>query len=113
VLYIGNFGKDGEQSVDPHSIGIAILGPDENQDNIQLMQLPTGGEAVHLANGAPIYGSLGIPCYFPLMRLTSTTIDKAGNLWAFNNWKPLLPNNLVLNPGGDGAVIFIGMAEPQ
>ena len=42
-------------------------------------------------------------------------IDQAGNVWAINNWKPdfvadVLPNKG--NPGGDGIVIFVGLAKP-
>jgi hypothetical protein len=48
------------------------------------------------------------------MRLTSTNIDGAGNLWCMNNWKPSAIVDAVLdNPGGDGVVIFLGIAEPE
>ena len=51
--------------------------------------------------------------YEPLMRLTSTNIDGAGNLWCMNNWKPSAEVDVKDNPGGDGPVIFIGIAEPE
>jgi hypothetical protein len=53
-----------------------------------------------------------VPSYKPLMRATATQIDMAGNVWVANNWKPSAINNLLVNPGGDGMVIFVGMAAP-
>ena len=53
-----------------------------------------------------------------MMRLTSVVIDQAGNVWAVNNWKPdfdidASPKNPPCgNPGGDGIVIFVGLAKP-
>jgi hypothetical protein len=52
-------------------------------------------------------------CYQPIMRLTSTNIDGAGNLWCMNNWKPSAIVDVLDNPGGDGVVIFLGIAEPE
>jgi hypothetical protein len=89
--------------------------------------VPTGGAEVTLANGHPLYGTQKIPVapgsdlepvrlvsYQPIMRLTSTNIDGAGNLWCMNNWKPSAVVDAVLaNPGGDGVVIFLGIAEPE
>ncbi len=49
----------------------------------------------------------------PIMRLTSTNIDGAGNLWCMNNWKPSALVDVKDNPGGDGVVIFLGIAEPE
>ena len=46
------------------------------------------------------------------MRLTALGIDKAGNIWAMNNWKPSFQVDNSTNPGGDGAVIFVGLASP-
>ncbi|HET6763560.1 MAG TPA: hypothetical protein VFH27_07800 [Longimicrobiaceae bacterium] len=76
--------------------------------------LPTAGEPVMLHNGDPVYKD-GTECYSPLMRMTSCQIDQAGNVWVVNNWKPRFrtdfePNHG--NPGGDGIVIFIGLAKP-
>lgn len=73
--------------------------------------LPSGGSQVTLANGIPLYGAGGPPSYKPLMRLTSVNTDMAGNIWATNNWKPSSLNDTV-NPGGDGMVVFIGLATP-
>jgi hypothetical protein len=63
------------------------------------------------------------------MRLTSLQIDRAGNIWSINNWKPRFSTDEVLfdsgeligegdpgddaNPGGDGIVIFVGLAPPR
>ena len=46
------------------------------------------------------------------MRSTGSNIDIAGNLWAVNNWKPAIIQDFESNPGGDGAVVFIGVAFP-
>lgn len=74
--------------------------------------LPSAGQEVLLHNGDPLYGSGQPPSYSPLMRLTALGIDKAGNIWAMNNWKPSFQVDNSTNPGGDGAVIFVGLASP-
>lgn len=74
--------------------------------------LPSGGSQVLLASGKPLYYPLVQPSYKPLMRATTTQVDMAGNVWVTNNWKPSGLNDLLLNPGGDGMVIFVGMAAP-
>ena len=74
--------------------------------------LPSAGSQVLLNSGQPLYGTGSPPSYLPLMRLTSANIDMAGNVWAANNWKPSGLNDLLLNPGGDGMVIFVGVAAP-
>lgn len=73
--------------------------------------LPSGGSQVLLANGQPLYGTGAPPSYKPLMRLTSVNTDMAGNVWAANNWKPSSLNDTA-NPGGDGMVVFVGIATP-
>ncbi|MFM8238856.1 MAG: hypothetical protein ACKOAW_00915 [Actinomycetota bacterium] len=75
--------------------------------------LPSGGSQVLLRNGDPLYGD-GMPKVFkPLMRLTSAEVDAAGNLWVTNNWKPSgAIDTAGGNPGGDGIVIFVGVAAP-
>lgn len=80
--------------------------------------LPTGGDEVLLANGEPLYGTSIIgkklgPCFRPLMRQTSAQIDMAGNVWVANNWKPNFLNDVLFNPGGDGIIIFIGLASKK
>lgn len=74
--------------------------------------LPSGGDEVLLANGKPLYSPKKVKSYKPLMRSTATQIDMAGNVWVTNNWKPSGLNDLVDNPGGDGMVIFVGLAAP-
>lgn len=77
--------------------------------------LPTAGEQVRLHDGRPLNGVGGEPCFSPLMRMTSVNIDAAGNLWAVNNWKPDFATDFLPdtgNPGGDGIVIFVGVAAP-
>ena len=73
----------------------------------------SAGAQVLLANGEPLYGSDSpLVSFTPLMRLTSVQIDAAGNVWAINNWKPAFDIDATVNPGGDGIVIFVGIAPP-
>ncbi len=44
-----------------------------------------------------------------LVRNTAVTIDPSGNVWVCNNW---LMDPVQTNPGGDGMVVFIGLASP-
>lgn len=73
--------------------------------------LPSAGDEVLLHNGDPLYGPKASPSFVPLMRLTSVVIDRAGNVWATNNWKPDFSDDL-FNSGGDGICIFVGLAKP-
>ncbi len=74
--------------------------------------LPSAGSEVLLADGTPLNGSGGPPSFNPLMRLTHAISDQAGNVWCANNWKPLPYAPGYFNPGGDGMVVFIGLATP-
>jgi hypothetical protein len=74
--------------------------------------LPSNGNQVLLNSGQPLYGTGALPSYLPLMRSTSVNADMAGNIWAANNWKPSGINDVTTNPGGDGMVIFVGVAAP-
>lgn len=77
--------------------------------------LPTGGCQVTLANGDPLYYPEEVECFSPLMRQTNCVIDQAGNVWVCNNWKPDFSTDFSTehgNPGGDGIVIFVGLAKP-
>ena len=76
--------------------------------------VPSAGSQVLLHNGDPLYGyGFGAqPSFAPLMRLTNVVIDQAGNIWALNNFKPDFDIDVCCNPGGDGAVIFVGLAAP-
>jgi hypothetical protein len=72
----------------------------------------SAGSEVLLHNGDPLYGPGAPPSFAPMMRQTSTVIDQAGNVWSINNWKPDFIVDATLNPGGDGIVIFVGLAPP-
>jgi hypothetical protein len=74
--------------------------------------LPSAGSQVLLSSGQPLYGTGAPASYLPLMRLTSVNADMAGNIWAANNWKPSGLNDILLNPGGDAMVIFVGVTAP-
>ena len=82
--------------------------------------LHSAGSQVLLHDGTPLYGAgKHHPCFSPLMRQTSCNIDRAGNLWVMNNWKPDWETDTApggdkdnANPGGDGIVIFVGLAKP-
>ncbi|EHL29268.1 Vgb family protein [Legionella drancourtii] len=72
--------------------------------------LPSAGSQVLLHNGTPLYGPGGPPAFNPLMRLVQVAFDKAGNAWTSNNWKPRALIDITSNPGGDGVVVFVGLA---
>ena len=86
--------------------------------------LPSGGDQVLLFDGSPVYedplnSPPSLPSYKPVMRQTAARADMAGNVWVMNNWKPSSYNDVVgfpsdpaANPGGDGVVIFVGIAAP-
>jgi hypothetical protein len=83
--------------------------------------LPNEGDEILLADLTPLYGPSGPTMYIPFMRVTAVNFDAAGNIWCCNNWKPVFLLDLVgdplkdeqANPGGDGMVIFVGMAKPR
>jgi hypothetical protein len=135
TIFAGNFGPElvespKGQDLPLGSTGVTVVKKnDNNQYTSNLMTLPTGGDEVTLATGFPLYGIVKTkevdaggkeievpvyrPCYSPLMRITSSSVDGAGNLWVNNNWKPSGAIDLLENPGGDGLVIFVGVAEPE
>jgi len=133
TVFLANFNHDtnyvSEKSLDMQGpFGVTMLRDPSDPESAQLLTLPTGGSEVTLANGFPLYGnqtkpvivdgkptgeSVPMQCYQPLMRLTSTNIDGAGNLWCMNNWKPSALIDVANDPGGDGVVIFLGIAEPE
>jgi len=137
TVFLANFGHDtgsvSDNTLDLQSpFGVTMLRDPSNPGSAQLLGVPTGGSEVMLANGHPLYGTQTRPsnpafliqgeptfshvrmkCYQPIMRLTSTNIDGAGNLWCMNNWKPSALVDVADNPGGDGVVIFLGIAEPE
>jgi hypothetical protein len=74
--------------------------------------VPSAGSEVLLHNGDPLYGPGAPPSFIPMMRQTAVAIDQAGNIWSINNWKPDVVIDFGGNPGGDGIVIFVGLAAP-
>ena len=50
--------------------------------------MPSAGSEVLLANGNPLYWPDEPPSFSPMMRQTASQIDRAGNVWTINNWKP-------------------------
>ncbi|QXU51372.1 hypothetical protein KYG33_10120 [Chryseobacterium sp. D764] len=131
TVFLANFGHETDFKNNPTldmqgPFGVTMLRNPSKPETAMLLTLPTGGSEVTLANGYPLYGTqrkpklneskheeLQMHCYQPIMRLTSTNIDGAGNLWCMNNWKPSALVDVFDNPGGDGVVIFLGIAEPE
>jgi hypothetical protein len=74
--------------------------------------VPSAGSQVLLHTGKPLYGPNGPPSFAPIMRQTSCRVDAAGNMWTLNNWKPSFDVDAKSNPGGDGVIIFVGIARP-
>ncbi len=74
--------------------------------------MPSAGSQVLLHDGTPLYGNNAPPSFVPMMRQTASVIDRAGNIWTINNWKPNFDVDASINPGGDGIVIFLGLAPP-
>ena len=74
--------------------------------------VPSAGSQVLLPDGTPLYGKNAPPSFAPMMRQTSCRVDAAGNMWTVNNWKPNFDVDLLINPGGDGIIIFVGIAKP-
>ncbi|WP_420264960.1 NHL repeat-containing protein [Candidatus Magnetominusculus dajiuhuensis] len=95
--------------------GIAVDGDDNiwvaNFEGQRLTQLcgakhwrcPTG-----YRTGDPISQGTGYTSD-ALVRNTGVAIDPSGNVWVANNWKSI---PVQTNPGGDGLVVFIGLAPP-
>jgi sugar lactone lactonase YvrE len=124
TLYVSNFTRDidfttpTDEPIGPY--GVTVI-RDLDDTTAHLMTVPTGGHEVTLANGLPLYGNgstvteSGRPpeSHDPIMRLTGSRIDRAGNLWACNNWKPSAYIDVVQgDPGGDGMVVYVGVAAP-
>lgn len=61
-----------------------------------------------MSPGDPLGPAAGYPSD-ALERTTGLGIDLSGNVWATNNW---LIDAVQTNPGGDGVVLFIGVAAP-
>ncbi|ACU62598.1 hypothetical protein [Chitinophaga pinensis] len=134
TVFLANFGHEKSDYTDDQTLdikgpfGVTMLRDPARPETARLLTVPTGGAEVTLANGQPLYGtqtrpvivdekptkvSVRMRCHQPIMRLTSTNIDGAGNLWCMNNWKPSAVIDVADNPGGDGVMIFLGIAEPE
>jgi hypothetical protein len=76
--------------------------------------VPSAGDPVLLSDGTPLSDVPpgGQPAFTPMMRTVSAVPDRAGNVWVSNNWKPNFTSDVMDNPGGDGMVIFVGLAAP-
>lgn len=119
TMYVSNFAQAWDERLQTLVLrdgpyGVTVI-RNEDPSTAQFYTVPTGGKDVTLANGLPLYGNAeGAPkSYDPIMRLTGSRIDRAGNLWCCNNWKPSADIDAVQgNPGGDGMVVFVGVAEP-
>jgi hypothetical protein len=125
-VWVSNFGKMGPQEVYT-TAALSVLAGDTEKNRQAGLQtgeplspptgytLKSGGAPVRLHNGELLYGAGSEPCYTPFMRSTSCQIDQAGNVWVVNNWKPDFGSDFSPrfgNPGGDGIVIFVGLAKP-
>jgi hypothetical protein len=94
--------------------GIAVDGNDNvwvaNFGGRRLSQL-CGARSEHCPPGRKT-GEAIAPHGYPsnaLLRNTGVSIDPSGNVWVANNW---LIDPVQTNPGGDGLVVFIGLAAP-
>ena len=117
TMYVANFfalheAPPAEGEGDVRGTFCMTIFPKNSDTPLGIMNLPTGGSPVMLANGYGIYGGTP-PCYQPLSRITGSVIDRVGNLWAVNNWKPSAYLDFTENPGGDGLVAFVGVAAPN
>lgn len=123
-IWVANFGPQGADAIYIHAAITKLAGnnPATRPPGLQAgdaispptgYTLPSAGEQVLLHNGDPLYGTgpLSYPSFDPLMRMTAVPIDRAGNVWAVNNWKPNFDIDL-FNSGGDGICIFVGLAKP-
>ena len=91
-----------------YSIGFSDLNGNQiSPDNGYLLQ--SGGEEVLLSNREPLFQNLEIKSFNPLMRQTSCHFNKFGYLWITNNWKPPFLQDIIINPGGDGVIVYYGL----
>jgi len=125
-VWVANFGKLGPSEVFTTGALSVLAGDTEKNRRAGLntgdpispstgYTLKSAGDPVRLHDGELLYGAGSEPCYDPLMRSTSCVIDQAGNVWVVNNWKPDFGSDFLPkegNPGGDGIVIFVGLAKP-
>ena len=112
----GNF-VDGNDTVWVFNFGVD---PNDDTDNITPLSHFCGADpnkcppapATH-ALGAPISPDMGYRSD-ALDRVTGGGVDRSGNIWILNNWKPKGPLTPVYNrnPGGNSFVIVPGAAAP-
>lgn len=120
-IWVSDFGPLGVSGYSSRISKLAGANPATRPPNLKLgdpispssgYTLPTAGSPVLLHNGTPLYGPGSLPAYDPLQRITMNAVDRAGNLWVLNNWKNRFLVDFFENPGGDGVVIFVGLAAP-
>jgi hypothetical protein len=122
-LWVSNFGQISVTNIFPHGRLSKLCGSDQSAcppgkktgDAISPetgYPTPSAGSQVLLHNGDPLYGPGAPPSFAPMTRQTSSVIDRAGNIWTINNYKPDFTVDAVANPGGDGILIFVGLAPP-
>ncbi|MGH3126474.1 MAG: hypothetical protein ACRDPX_01005 [Gaiellaceae bacterium] len=122
-LWISNFGQITATNIFPHGRLSKLCGSEPSAcppgkkagDPISPATgypTPSAGSQVLLHNGDPLYGPGAPPSFAPMTRQTSSVIDQAGNVWTINNYKPDFTVDAVANPGGDGILIYVGLAPP-
>ena len=122
-LWISNFGEISATNIFPHGRLSKLCGserlacppgkkPGDPISPDTGYPTPSAGSQVLLHNGDPLYGPGAPPSFAPMTRQTSSAIDQAGNVWTINNYKPDFTVDAVANPGGDGILIYVGLAPP-
>jgi hypothetical protein len=122
-LWVSNFGQISVTNIFPHGRLSKLCGSEQSAcphgrrtgDAISPetgYPTPSAGSQVLLHNGDPLYGPGAPPSFAPMTRQTSSVIDQAGNIWTINNYKPDFTVDAVANPGGDGILIYVGLAPP-
>jgi sugar lactone lactonase YvrE len=120
-IWVTNFGplEPGSNFTSGRLTKLAGIRPPSGKKIGDPISPPTGytvhsaGSEVLLHNGDPLYGEGAPPSFAPMMRQTGAVIDRAGNIWSINNWKPDFDIDATVNPGGDGIIIFVGLAPPR
>ncbi|WP_309384669.1 hypothetical protein [Cerasicoccus frondis] len=120
-IWIGNFGALFPGRFTGRLTQLAGANPDTRPPGLEMgdamspnagFRVESAGEPVTLPDDTPLFPNGDEDSFKPQMRSTSVQIDRAGNLWTFNNWKPPFLNDVTNNPGGDGILIFLGLAPP-
>jgi hypothetical protein len=122
-VWVSNFGQISVTNIFPHGRLSKLCGSERSAcppgkktgDAISPetgYPTPSAGSQVLLHNGEPLYGAGAPPSFAPMTRQTSSVIDQAGNIWTINNYKADFTVDAVANPGGDGILIYVGLAPP-